>query len=78
MVIMATRIDIGPADTCYACLVPRAQTPRNEEWCFDMHNRPLCGQCARDEYIIHEPWAEDFPDAEFLPKPPADILHFPY
>jgi hypothetical protein len=76
MVIMATRIDFGPGDTCFACLVPREQTPQNEEWCFDVHNRPLCGQCARDECIIHEPWAEGFPDEEFLPRRTEDLSYF--
>ncbi|GAA4667396.1 hypothetical protein GCM10023214_71650 [Amycolatopsis dongchuanensis] len=76
MVIMATRIDFGPGVTCFACLVPREQTPENEEWCFDVENRPLCGQCARDECIIHEPWGGNFPPEEFLPRPGAELSYF--
>ena len=53
---MTTDIDFRPADSCFGCLVPHEQTPADEEWCFDAQGRPLCGQCARDEQIIHEPW----------------------
>jgi hypothetical protein len=73
---MATRIDFEPGEICIACLVPREQTPRNEEWCFDRKNRPLCGQCARDEYIIHEPWGDGFPDEEFVPRRTEDLSYF--
>ncbi|GHF47206.1 hypothetical protein GCM10017566_20430 [Amycolatopsis bartoniae] len=75
MVIMATRIDFGPGETCFACLVPRDQTPVNEEWCYDVYHRPLCGQCARDECIIHEPWGEEFPEVEFLSRDAATLSY---
>ncbi|HJQ47807.1 MAG TPA: hypothetical protein VJ870_16045 [Amycolatopsis sp.] len=59
---MAIRIDFEPGDVCFACLVPKYLTPRTEEWCLDTKNRPLCGQCARDECVIHEPWNDGSPD----------------
>lgn len=72
---MATRIDFEPGDICFSCLVPREQTPNDEEWCFDFKNRPLCGQCARDECVIHEPWPETLPMAEPRPRALADLSY---
>jgi len=73
---MALRIDFEPGDICFACLVPREQTPSGEEWCFDIKNRPLCGQCARDECVIYEPWNDGFPDEVLLPEQAANLALF--
>ena len=73
---MATRIDFEPGSICFACLVRHDQTPSTEEWCFDINHRPLCGQCARDECVIYEPWDDGLPDEALLPDQAANLAHF--